>query len=251
MSKALVIKGANFAANRVDVVTLQTVVPCESIALSLSTITFTAIGATQQLTATVLPIDTTESVIWASSDENCVTVEDGLVTCVGVGTATITATCGTQSATCAVTATVTLDMSTVGVVLHKGLTSTDLSLDPPKDYMSVYGTESGGFLNEMTFLSNVVTPSGIQCISVGGYSNLYPIMLPRNTSIITVTIPNTLSFSTIHNSIQFADSTKEHTYNLSYHGVLAKTNVISFVPYIEGKKFSYDVPDIDDVDSSS
>ena len=65
-------------------------------------------GGTMQLTATVLPEDATDkTVTWVSSDESVATVdENGLVTAVSPGTATITATTndGSElSASCAVT----------------------------------------------------------------------------------------------------------------------------------------------------
>lgn len=64
-------------------------------------------GETFTLTANVY-IDNSESsaISWSSSDTNVATVsEDGLVTGVSVGTATITASCGGISATCEVTVT--------------------------------------------------------------------------------------------------------------------------------------------------
>ena len=56
-----------------------------------------------QLTATVTPENCTQPVVWSVSPEGIVTVDNGLVTAVANGGATVTATCGTQSATCAVT----------------------------------------------------------------------------------------------------------------------------------------------------
>lgn len=248
MSKALIIKGANFSQNKVSTISFTEVTPCTGISLSKSSIEFTQINSTQQLTATVTPVDTTDSIVWASSNENCVTVENGLVRCVGVGSATITAMCGTQSASCTVTASVSLDMSTIDVVVHKGLTSTDLSLDPPKDYMSVYGTESGDYLKRLTFLSNVPTDSGYKCLT-GDYPDLYPIMLPANTQRITVKIPDSLSMNNNSCYIQFADSTMLATYGVPNKGVLAKTNTINLKDYIVDKQFDYDVPDISGIDS--
>ena len=60
---------------------------------------------TETLTATVLPATTTVKVIeWSTSDAKVATIDaNGKVTAVAVGTATITATCGSVSATCAVT----------------------------------------------------------------------------------------------------------------------------------------------------
>jgi uncharacterized protein YjdB len=50
------------------------------------------VGDTKQLSATVIPIQCIQSVIWSSSDEEVVTVDDkGLVTAVGVGFALISA----------------------------------------------------------------------------------------------------------------------------------------------------------------
>jgi hypothetical protein len=248
MSKALVIKGANFSQNKVGTISFTEVISCTGISLSENAIEFTQLNSTQQLTATVTPVDTTDSIVWASSNENCVTVENGLVRCVGVGSATITAMCGTQSASCTVTVSVSLDMSTIDVVVHKGLTSTDLSLDPPKDYFSVYGTESGEYLKKLTFLSNVPTSSGYKCLT-GDYPNLYPIMLPANTQRITVKIPNSLSFNGDGCYIQFADSTMLATYNVAKKGVLAKTGYIKLKDYIVNKQFNYDVPDVSGIDS--
>ena len=76
----------------------------ESIALDRTELVLT-IGATDKLTATVLPEDVTDkTVTWASSDESIATVdEDGNVTAIAEGEAVITATCGEVSASCNVT----------------------------------------------------------------------------------------------------------------------------------------------------
>ena len=57
-----------------------------------------------QLKATVLPTNSTDKVIWETSNPNVADVDqNGLVTAVGEGTATITATAGNQIARCSVT----------------------------------------------------------------------------------------------------------------------------------------------------
>lgn len=57
----------------------------------------------QQLTALVADDVTDKSIIWSTSDEVVATVNNGLVTAVGLGTAEIKATSGSVSATCMVT----------------------------------------------------------------------------------------------------------------------------------------------------
>ena len=63
------------------------------------------IGQTEKLTATIEPENTTDqTIIWTSDNEDIAKVsEDGTVTAVSVGVATITGTCGEVSATCKVT----------------------------------------------------------------------------------------------------------------------------------------------------
>ena len=79
-------------------------VAASAITLSQTELSLNKIGATVQLTATIEPNNAADKTIeWSSSDNNIVTVSnDGLVTAVAIGEATITATCGDVSATCAV-----------------------------------------------------------------------------------------------------------------------------------------------------
>ncbi|WP_022775108.1 Ig-like domain-containing protein [Butyrivibrio sp. AE2015] len=79
-----------------------------AIILNKSTLSLDLEG-TEQLTATTNPSASSDTVIWSSSDEAVVTVNDGLVTAVGEGTAVITASVGRDDevspATCTVTVT--------------------------------------------------------------------------------------------------------------------------------------------------
>ena len=85
-----------------------TVVPVEGVTLDKTELTLYVNGEAGQdtatLTATVTPDTATDkTVAWASSDDETVTVANGVVTAVKAGTATVTATAGEKSASCAVT----------------------------------------------------------------------------------------------------------------------------------------------------
>ena len=90
------------------IMTTDDIPDATSIALNKTETTLEA-GAQEQLTATVLPAEAAQAVTWKSSDLTVATVdENGLVTAVAEGVATITATTtdGTDlDATCAVTVT--------------------------------------------------------------------------------------------------------------------------------------------------
>lgn len=102
MSKTLVLNGANFSANKIETVILHEPIPCTGVELDETTKSVTSMSSFT-LVATATPSDTTDELIWTSSDENVATVSNGVVTPTGLGVATITVTCGSYSATCAVT----------------------------------------------------------------------------------------------------------------------------------------------------
>lgn len=81
-------------------------VPCTGIALDKTELVFAGEG-TQTITAAVTPTDTTDSVIWTSSNPvvASIVVEDNVCTVQSVsnGEATIIVTCGNYNATCSVT----------------------------------------------------------------------------------------------------------------------------------------------------
>ena len=87
------------------------------------------IGATETLSATVTPDDATDkSVTWTTSDANVATVENGVVTAVAAGNATITAQAGEHTATCAVTVKAP-EPATPAVTGYTFATSADVSAE--------------------------------------------------------------------------------------------------------------------------
>ena len=98
-----------------------------AIRLNTNSLSFSSLGATQQLTATTTPEG--GAVTWASSDTSIATVDQtGLVTSVAYGTVTITATAGSVSATCN--------------VVVASATVTSLSAVYSQDGKTVYDTAS-------------------------------------------------------------------------------------------------------------
>ncbi len=98
-----------------------------SVTLNKSSTTITVGGGTETLTATVLPDNALDkSITWTSSDEDVATVDDGVVTAVAAGTATITATTvNDMTATCEVTvaAAEPVDCPTSGIIYNMTMLS--------------------------------------------------------------------------------------------------------------------------------
>lgn len=210
MSKALVIKGANFAVNKVTTVVLDNPVPCTGLTLSQSSITFSAIDATVQLTAEKTPLNTTDELTWVSSNEDVATVADGLVTCVGVGTTTIAATCGTQSATCEVTSTLTIVADDTWTVDNGHRYGGSVSL-PTKNYIS-RSTNAAGRL----FYSSTDELGGYRVFSGTANDGKYAIPIPKGTSKITITASEEVTKCDY--GIAFCDTTQKQTYVIGSDG---------------------------------
>lgn len=99
--------------------TLTIVNPCTGIKLDRDTLTI-ARGETATLTATVEPANTTDTIGWSSENDNIATVENGVVTAVGLGETTITAACGDKTASCKVTVTKATIAGTANIYTKEG-----------------------------------------------------------------------------------------------------------------------------------
>ena len=95
-----------------------------------------AVGATNNLTATVAPVDaTTKTVIWSTSNSSVATVSAvGVVTGVSVGTATITATTQDQSKTAICEVTVTAAIASTNYVLNPGFEADNAAVQKPLNW---------------------------------------------------------------------------------------------------------------------
>ena len=114
------------------------VVDVSEVSVSPTTLSLVA-GDTANLTATVSPSNASnKTVTWSSSDQSVATVDNGKVTAIKEGRATITAKAGGKSATCEV------------IVTTKVIPVTEISLDPAT--ISIAAGETGK-------LTPVITPS--------------------------------------------------------------------------------------------
>ena len=248
MSKAFVLKGVNFSANKLATVSFTESVPCTDISLSDDSISFNSLTS-ETLTATLTPANTTDTLSWDSSDETVATVVNGVVTCVGIGTATITATCGEQTATCSVSVEeIIIPESDLEWLAHKQNSGTNLDATPPKDYIGAYGSESGNDVKRIMYLSPEETPSGYRALSGDGDYKIgkYPIMIPKNATTIIVEAPNSITMTS--NIITYTDSTKETTYSVSPKGVKAVTNSNSNTT-VRSNKCTNTIPTVEGLDS--
>ena len=95
-------------------------IPVTAVSLDKTTLSFDAIGKSEKLTATVEPDDATnKNVTWSSRNPSVATVDNGIVTAVGEGTAVITITTedGGKTATCTVTVRIETTIPVEGVSL--------------------------------------------------------------------------------------------------------------------------------------
>lgn len=186
MSKALVIKGVSFSENALTQVVFSSV-PCTGITLDQETVsTMVAV----QLTATVTPVDTTDPIIWSSSDTDIATVSNGLVTPAGgVGEVVITARCGEQTAACTFTISKILEYSIMNDEWIEGAEGESAGLYIART--AGIGSTAGTY---GCFYSEDPTPSGYSARKTtgSGFSGqVYPIMIPKGcTKIVSSGVPS-------------------------------------------------------------
>lgn len=117
---------SGYTATGTETVGKVSQVPVKGVTLDKTTLELTA-GATGQLVAKLNPEDATDqSVTWSSSNPAAVKVENGKLTALAEGNATITAKCGEKSAFCTVTVqkaevlaeSVTLDQTTMELTVN-------------------------------------------------------------------------------------------------------------------------------------
>ena len=137
-------------------------VPVTGVTLSQTELSLVK-GATATLTATVVPSDATnQKVMWRSNNTSIAKVENGIVTAVSAGNATITVTTedGNHTATCEVTVTVSatgVTLSQTELSLVKGATATLTATVVPSDATNQKVTWSSNNTSVATVENGTVT----------------------------------------------------------------------------------------------
>ena len=194
------------------------------ITLSASTGLALTKGQTQKLTATVAPANATnKAVTWKTSDKNVATVsENGLVTAVGGGDATITCTAKDGSgvkATCKVTVTVPvsgIQLSQTSAALTVGDTLTLTKTIYPSDATNqavtwtsssdaVASVDSNGKITAKTAGSAVITCKSVSDNSVVGICNVTvkaKVQTPSEIKVNKITLNKTTASVTKGKTLQ-------------------------------------------------
>ena len=137
-----------------------------SITLSATSVSLTSLGATSQLSATVKDQNgatmTSPTVTWATSDAAIATVSDaGLVTSVAYGTATITATSGSLSATASVTSELPATQTMTVLPFDPAAVTLISPFMPSHTGINVYTITGGHFLSPGTgIVTNIELNTG-------------------------------------------------------------------------------------------
>lgn len=164
-----------------------TKVSVQSVTVSPSTYTADySLGATKQLTASVYPWTATyKTVTWNSSNTEVATVDNnGLVTCKGAGSATITATADGKSGTCKVT--FEPDVIRVTSVLLSRSSATLLSLgEMGGEGVSILSLDATVFPSDATYKTVTWKSSNTSVATVDGYGVV--VAKAEGTATITAT----------------------------------------------------------------
>lgn len=225
-----------------------------AISLNAQSIMLTSIGSTQQLTATTTPPG--GAVTWASSDTSIATVSNtGLVTSVGYGSCTITASSGSVSATCAVAVSQVTLTSISADYQQSGTVYDTASLDSLKNDLTVtatYSDSSTATVTEYTLSGTLTVGTSTITVSYGGKTATFNVTVtatPTLTSISAVytqsgTVYDTDTLDSLKDDLvvtaHYSDSTTQTVTDYTLSGTLAAGTSTVTVSY-GGKTTTFNV----------
>lgn len=202
MKNVLVIRGADFSSHKVKKIDFVIdEIPCAGLSINESSHVATTFG-NFTLAATPSPSNTTDEVIWESSNDNIATVTNGVVSIVGLGNVDIIARCGNQVATCSVNAGA-IEMNDLYFI---------------NEQISANGSVGSGFIQRGTpfpkpnaFLGVIRVSDDTSIVSISSYDSIsekvriIPIVMPYGATKIRITSTSAIP-STNFNYVYWCDS---------------------------------------------
>ena len=219
-------------------------------------------GESMMLNATVAPDNATnKDVIWASSDANVVTVDDGKITAVGKGSANVSVTTvdGEKSATCVVTVTDTFDEEaylTVGSINTKqgetvtvpinigenpGIAGFNIKISYDNTVFTPVCVEKGSILTSGTLTSNVQQGGDLASLTYVSafWSNPYDITANGEMLLVTFSVADDAEKGAYPISVNYnvGDVTNQNYEDIGFvitNGVIEITDIIPGDIYADG-----------------
>lgn len=209
MGKALIIPNVDFSEVAIDTVTIRQDVHCTGITLDKSTAVINSLSDTLTLIPTVTPSNTTDAVIWSVDDSAVARVEGGVVTPLAGGSVTVTATCGSYSASCSISIHAFIDAEIAyGYYFSEAAPSTGNSTVRVGGGASA--TTYGGSVSETDKTGNGRYAYDSSGHISGGHA--YPLAIPDGATGVSVVVPD----QTIKFAIAWMDTTNGSGYGNSY-----------------------------------
>ena len=166
-------------------------VACTRITLTPTSLSFTS-NAPQTLNVSLTPFNTTDGVYYSTSPIGIVNVNDGVVTPIANGSTTITATCGSQTATCSVNVNLP-SIDSISAVYTQGNKTiySDTSLDALKSNLVVtasYTDSTTETVTAYTLSGTLAIGTSTITVSYRGKTTTFDVVVSeRNTSAAMVT----------------------------------------------------------------
>lgn len=176
MSKALVIKNASFLTNKLTTVTFNDVY-CTGVSFDESSIELGALGEAT-VGYTITPSNTTDEIIYTSSDETVVSFVDGTAIVNGIGSCTLGIQCGMYEASCEIS----VDIYEKPILLNTFVSTASNDGKPGMRFDSISGRGRLVCCDEFSkgYFEESIATRGTMLVTEA----LTAIKIPQNTNII-------------------------------------------------------------------
>ncbi len=229
---------------------LETALGTKATALAVEPSSFASytIGATKQLTAVTTPTDALDELTWSSSNTDVATVDaTGLVTIIGYGSAVITVSTGTLSATSSVTVSQAV-VTSIDAVFNQGTATIydSYELNELKQYLTVtanYNNGTSAVVNDYALSGTLAEGTSTITASYGGQSDTFDVVVTASHGMIYHIENAVIEQNTINTGVKLFDTDKDFTVafdaevtvangnNTFYFSNFDWTNYIGFCAY--------------------